>query len=731
MGRTFPILVTDGGQLKTSPSTSLENVGATNFSRLINLRRSKDQLIRREGWKTFVPVGGSATPQYTFDGTETLIRLAELERGDGTTITVGASKTLIKRFDTATGTWLQIGSGFSASGAPWQAVALTSVLILNNGVDLPVTYEIGDSAVKPLYEAREQGVACCALIAPYNGFLFLGDVTFINDEQLAPWMNGYAAYTVGSTSAKAANFTIAAPGDRGVQFNVTTGAGAVLVTLPAMASLAQNFYVWIKKVDAGAGVVTTSPPIVEEPVVLDSINDVALVEWNGSAWVATVFPSGVIPASAPYGIVPANIIQEIPDAQAWSDFGDPQNFSPLLITTQLAASQTIYLPFVPHNWIAGQTRVAVVGGGDGYGTLGGQSAYPLGVLITAIGTFDAAHGGVPITIEVTTDTLLTYPVQVAVTRWTDTSTEAGRQRLGNGERITAMYDLNGLQIVSHTSGFFINRYTGDATAPFALREKYSGDNVPMAGDCITAYNTDFIVYPTKGRFFYQFDGISDPAIHQTLDDAKDWFFANLVDTDRIWAINNSLTNEIWFVRPGYVLTFSYAKDSPGCGEIDAQIDAACELGRPAGNEKWFALGVANLAMVYGLVNGKATTWLRNGTYAIARYVSGLQSFGADQIREKTLQSYTPLLSSACPPVEITVQLRMTHSANGTLVDKLVPPEVLPNPQNGDFIPLNFQENFTQDDVSVTDVRDVDFRVSGRVWEVDAKTASGVTRRVGI
>ncbi len=727
MAKNATVLVRDGGMLKSTPTITLELMGRANFSRILNMRREKDQLVRREGWTVFRPDAGQpAAQQYVFDGVESLKRLAELVRGDGTKVVVGASLTKIKYFDTATAAWIQIGSGFSSSGLPWQAEAIASVLILNNGVNLPQTYEIGDAAVAPLYEAREGGIASAGVIGEYNGFLFLGDIVEIKSDQLAMWMNGYASYTTTGSTAKVANFSIVT-GDHRTQFNVTTGAGTITATLPAVTLGSYPFYVWIQKSDAGAGTVITSPVVDDEAVVLDSINDIALVWWNGRRWVARVFPSGTIDATDPYGIPPTAIEEHISDEQAWSDLGQPKNFAPYLSVPMGAASATINLPFKPFNWTALQTRVGVVAGGPDGGILGGQSAYPAGVMITAFAAFSPAAMGVPMTIEVTTDTAISYPRLVSVTRWTDISTTVGKQRLGNGSTITSMVSLNGVQVVSHELGFFINRWTGQATKPFALREKYQGKNVPLSGQCVAQVNNQFIVYPSRSFGFYAFDGLTDPNPLQDLDDARDFFFSGLAATDRIWAVDNPMTKEIWFCRPSRVVAYSYDPDSPGVSEIDAEIAAAAFVRKPGSSDTWFILGIAGNVFTYGLVGGTATTWHRNGVAPTAKLTGALESMNT-QFFEKTLNSYTPLLSSPSPNVALTVQLRATHNANAALTDLLSPIESLPSPQGANFIPCFFQAVYWQDEIVLVDTDDVDFRFSGRIWEFDVIGGQGgITR----
>ena len=724
------ISVVQGGQLKSQPSISLENISPANFSRILNLRRKKDQLGRREGWEVFRPDAGQpASPQYTFDGSESLRRLAQLTRGDGTKIVVGASLTKIKYFDTATAAWVQIGSGFSASGQPWQAEDIAGVLVLNNAVDLPQTYEVGDATVLPLHEAREQGIASCGRIGEYNGFLFLGDIVEVKADQLAPWMNGYANHTVTTTTAKAANFTVVAPTDHRTQFDVTTGASAIVATLPAMDLGSVPFFIWLKKSDAGAGTVTTSPAIEDEAVTLDSINDIALIWWNGTRWVARVFPSGSIPAHDPYGIVPDGIMEHIPDEQAWSDLGQPKNFAPLLFSVQEATSTTVNLPFKPFNWTAQQTRLAIIAGGPSGGILGGQSEFPLGILITAFAAFSPATMGVPMTLEEATDASISYPRQIQSTRWADISTSVGKQRLGNGSRITAMVALDTVQIIAHENGFFVNRYTGQAKTPFALRQRYAGKNVPMNGDCVVAFNNKEIVYPSVSRSFYSYNGQSDPAIHELLDDAKDFFFSGLPNTERIWAIENAITSELWFCREDLVLAFCYDSDSIGTSEMDVGLGAAAFVTEPGADEDWFILSVANLVYLYGMIDGEPTTFLRNGSAVPWQLTSGLLTMGT-QFREKMLHSYTPLLGSPSPDTEIKVQLRSTYNADASLTDLLTPVETLPSPENENFIPTYFQAVYFQDEITSDGDVDEDFRLTGRIFEADLVSGQGgITRSV--
>ena len=57
----------------------------------------------------------------------------------------------------------------------------------------------------------------------------------------------------------------------GFQYNVTTGAGAIVASLPV--TQPPTWWAWIKKVDAGAGTVVTLPAIGNQTITLANQND--------------------------------------------------------------------------------------------------------------------------------------------------------------------------------------------------------------------------------------------------------------------------------------------------------------------------------------------------------------------------------------------------------------------------------------------------------------------------
>jgi hypothetical protein len=719
VSRNIPVRIADGGNLVTQPAVSLENVGPADFTRLVNWRRSTDQLIRQEGWIKFDP--GDTGNEHIFDGAETLLRLAECVRPNGDRVVVGASRTKIKRFNPATFAWDVIGSGFAADGKRWQVNVINGSLILNNTVDLPQVFRVEWDAVVPNYEMREVGIARCGRITEFNGFLFLGDVTEIQANQLDKWMNGYATYVAAGTQAKAANFAVLLADDQD-QFDVTTGAADVTATLPTGPVPPPTFWIWIKKVDAGAGRVLVSPAIVNQPVILEDINDIALIWSDGNAYHAKVFESGVIPATDPYGTPPTDILNRFPYEVAWSEFGEPTRWAPRFSVYMTAAGTVLTLPFETDSFVANETYVAVINGGAAGGILGGDSSNPTGILVTAV-------AGRNITLAVTTNVALTYPRTVQVTRFRDVSTLVGKSLLqGDASGIIGMLPLGTQLIIYRERGIYVGRYVGTVDKPFAFRPKIEVcNNVPINGDVIIPLNGDIHVYPGRGGRFFSFDGQSYPDFYKLCDNARNLFFDGLTVEDEPFAVDNPLTKQIWFCRPGTTMCLDY--ENKRVSEMDSVIDAAVYAQRPASLDNWFVLGIAGNVFTYGLTSEAVDpilTWLRDGVVAEPFMVSGLIHFG-DQMNEKLITNYTPILSSPSPDVEMEVQLRSTHNPSAALTTLLTPVESLPSPEGDNFITLAFQAIYFQDEIRVTDERDVDVRLSARCFEVELIKAAGVTR----
>lgn len=724
--KTFQIPVVSGGKLITSFSANM--VSPADYVRKLNFRRDKDQEIRREGWVKFNPLAGPAS-EYIYDAALTCNQIVELIRGDGSKAILGFSRSAVKLFDNTAGTWSTIGSGYSASGKRWQVVLLNGTVIINNAVDLPAYWNIGDTAVTPMYELREVGVACVGRIVENNGFLIILDITEIRAAQLDHWMNGYAAYPSSGTIAKAASFT-ALVAETTKTYQVTTGAVDMVATLPtvAIAGYAVALYYLIEKVDAGVGVITTSPSVEDYPIELDTVGDLALVWWDivRGKWAAVKFPAGSVPATDPYGLVPAaiDITERLPWAVANGEYGDGTRWAPVFSVYMAAASATITLPFASSVFVGGQTRVAVVNGGPLGGTLGGQEDTPDGVMVLSV-------AGAVLTLQESTDVDLTYPRVVQILRWTDISSLVGRYLLqGDNSAITTAVTLRDWLVIFRETGIYMGRYTGDPNAPFVFTPKYAGSNVPLWPDAVANVRSDYLLYPAKGNRMYRFDGVTWPELHDVTDNASTLFFNGYDQADEVFAVENPITKEIWFCLPDKTMAFDF--DTPGgsVSEINQAFTAAAVVHKTGTTDVWFIMAIGRFIYTNGLVYGitPIQTWLRDGSAVDSILKFGLASFG-DQSNEKLLLNLTPVLASTSPDVELELQIYGTHNPSAAPVALLSPVASLPTPAGNNFVTLAFQTIYVQDEITLVETADVDARYSLRIWEVELVKAGGVTRSI--
>lgn len=187
-----------GGRLVTNASD--ENVGLANYVVKTNWRRIYDREVVREGDTQFRPNELLGVTGQTLNAPSDVQGIWQLDRPNGERAVVAATRTTIYRFNYDTGTWSVVGSGYASNGQRWQADTMDGYLIFNNEVDLPFTYRVEDSAVSPIHEMREIGIAAVGTICVYNGFLLCADITEIKTAELAGVMNSGNPYAVVSSS---------------------------------------------------------------------------------------------------------------------------------------------------------------------------------------------------------------------------------------------------------------------------------------------------------------------------------------------------------------------------------------------------------------------------------------------------------------------------------------------------------------------------------------------------
>jgi hypothetical protein len=564
---TFSVRATQGGRLMNTPS--VDNVGVGNYAIKTNWRRENDAEVPREGHLPFK--GNTALSN---DSAQTLsigsdiIGLWEATRPNGDRAIVAASKTTIYRFDYATGTWLTIGSGFSASTTNWEGEQLDGYLILNNGIDLPVTFRVESSEVSPIYELRENGIASVGHIATHNGFLVCADISEVASTHLTTLMN----------------------------------------------------------------------------------------------------------SATPYGVVSAANVNRIRYKLSWSDFGAPRNWSPVVSgTIQSATKNKVTLVFpMPVTFGVG-SKLGIIGAGPNGTTLGGQSGYDDGVTVTAV-------NGSELTLNLTADASLTYPLNVSVTRFADVSTFAGSSSIkDDSSAILAVRSLKQVLIVYRETGIWIGRYTGSVETPFQFRPAYKGPNVLAHPRAIADIDGDYHLFVGPDSV-YRFDGAGSPAIHRTTTDASALLFASISaapsdSAEKVFVSHNSITREWWFHYSGGVLAYSYLYDS--CSTIDTPYTAAVIVRKPnsSDNIPWSVTAAGGKVLQHAVLDSGPICYTRSSVLGVTTPVTCVLKRGEitlnDDESEKDINSYLPLFAAI--PQATGSQLTVTLFGRDNIAQ---PPETL-------------------------------------------------------
>ena len=190
---SVPVKVIDGGKLL--PDLPVGNIGAANYDEKINFRRELGEEVKAEGWDYPAPLVGWAAENFAdFNDGLPAEEVAFVRRPNATAAVVGCGAGFIKYFDYDTDAWVTIGDGYSQIGDSgfrrWRILDVAGYAVFNNGKDLPATWQVGDAAVRPMYEFREAGYASAGDMVEYvDGVVMFYDIVEINDSAMEGWMN--------------------------------------------------------------------------------------------------------------------------------------------------------------------------------------------------------------------------------------------------------------------------------------------------------------------------------------------------------------------------------------------------------------------------------------------------------------------------------------------------------------------------------------------------------------
>ena len=187
-----PLKIADGGLL--APDRALAELGLNNLAVQQNWRTENGVKVKREGFDYFAPNGSSTAQRLSASSAVVAVRQILRPNGKSAVVAVESAGN-IWAFSFDTSAWVQIGSGYTSGSVNWQIEEVAGYAIFNNPLkDLPCSWQVGDAAVTPIYELREQRIAAVGNIKEFNGQLHCEDLVEILESEFDGIMNGGTPY---------------------------------------------------------------------------------------------------------------------------------------------------------------------------------------------------------------------------------------------------------------------------------------------------------------------------------------------------------------------------------------------------------------------------------------------------------------------------------------------------------------------------------------------------------
>lgn len=671
----------NGGKLITRASGDV--VGPYDYTVKRDFRRDLDREVRREGYDYFWPnkaiaLGQQPYPNYpNTDEPITLLHLAR--RPNGKTAVIAGTPTTLYRyfalengayietsgdntpyvatsgdntpyFDDSPGEWIVIGSGFSADAQRWEAQDINGYTILNNGVDLPVTYRIEDMAVEPIYELRENGVAAVGTITEYSSILMCGDILEIHQDALddilnplssgaiqssqagsifsglvtATQANGSTTVTASAATFNGGNGFVVGMVGKSLRFSngftsiitaVTDSTHCTVTDAPAGTDSNDGLPFYVVDLSNGsadfivaAGSAFFTADMVGQEIIWPGIASRKIVSFTDSTHVVVdsdlTVPSGTFVVTNPLAYEPftdQSKIDRIQYRTIWSTPDSPRDFAGVSFGSIASGSNVITLKYPVKSLVTGRQVII-----NGAGINGGN--------LTA-------------TVVLASDDLSVILDTSANTTISDTEIQAASSEgsivgfydiQDDGSAIIRMMPLRGTLVVYKDTSIFLGQYTGSTLGAFQFSRVYNGNS----GSRSLFYKYTLIdldglyhIYAGKNAF-YRFDLTTQvPTEFEPAELIADVFFsqATLENTNLIFAADNAVTKEIYWCFPSNssdsALCYDYRSKPGTFSTSSAYFTAAATIKKPASGitvgpvEDWFCMGTSDGTVLrYGKTN---------------------------------------------------------------------------------------------------------------------------------
>lgn len=725
-----------GGRLMSN--VSQDSAGIPNYTLKRDWRRVLDREVRDAGhtwfWpNTTLPLDTQWIPSGTIGG-EPITMLHQSRRPNGELAVIAGTPTKLYRYyslsdgayyegdntpdeyylgsdyyESNYGSWILIGSGFQAQAQRWEVEENNGFTILNNGIDLPVTYQTNEFAVRPIYELREVGVAAVGNITVCNDYLLCADISQIAPDALAAIFTPVSAGTI---TASQVGLTSSVPITGSLLLGFATASAPIFDvsyvggTISFSGGISVPIDSFVNSTDVHVGgdpllAVSGETFFLQHPgdtdytvVASAPFFDAAMVGrqiiWdNGAFRVITAF------IDSTHVVVDSN--QNV--LSGTFSLNNPAAYSPYTNGENIDRIQYRIIngiPGEPRRW--GATFPASIVAGSIFL----QFEYPATSLFELVGQqililgAGTLSGNLIATLSYLgpsgMNAIIDTPAITSVTGALVEALDATGANIGfvdlqdDGSGIIAMMDLLGNLIVYKDTSIFIGQYAGTQGSPFnfgkepsyrgskSLYHRYTLVSISEAGEQFHGY---------AGRdSIYRFDMVYQvPVEVKSAEVCKNLFFDNAAlpsPTDPIatFAFNNPITKEIYFCfpqadGPDYALKYDYFAGQ--WSTTSARYTAGVSVKRPefglifGATEDWTIFGTMDgTVLTYGMtdrpiINSNAVTVTQSGTTVTA----SAPIFTEDMVNIQSLQfpdlSVTAIMGYTSATV-VTVLTPLTRAA---------------------------------------------------------------------
>ena len=567
----------------------------------------------------------------------------------------------------------------------WEAVNINGYTVFNNGADLPVVYRVEWDEAKPIYALREAGIARVGSIAELNGVLILGNVSQIQEQRIDTHMRsadpyGYYADPVDNIGYRVVFSDLDDPTSYGATATATVFSGARVMAWRWNPKSLGNEEITIVGAGVGGGNLTTKitgryTKAASSFTVNDNYKEGEYLHGSkGISVTGTVSPSLGLDRAIESG----EIVY----------FGESAAFE--------------------------LTENAAAGANEIYGRLIGGS-----ISKSEQGTLATQY--VKVADEASTSAYATELFKAGAF----SSTSGFDDLQDDGSTIMKMAKLQNVLVIYKETSIFIAEYTGNTDAPF----RFDFVKLPSS-KCLkyrhTVCNVEGMAHIYAGaNAFYSIDLASRrPKEIPEFKNADTLFFDNaeLANTESIYAADNQLTKEVWFVTnkgtaSDKALCFDYIFRT--LSTTSMVVTAAATVEKPGESEDWFVMGNGSgIILLYGLNNESNSRWSGknyfsrrgNTTYSTSAVSydsvleSGAEDFG-DTFGEKDMRSYVLHLAHTSDSPSTRLDLFGYHNVGdvvaGSASSNLLDTRVYDDPDTKNLFPVYYRQHYFQDRIQVS------------------------------